>query len=261
MANPLSGGQQVAVPEIAFENKSAKLSDQEALFHIAACDLAMRRDFCPAWNLEPWPCVLYRNVSELPAGSFYPMYILDHIGMEGAVGYHDNSLGYVYGRILAQDSYTATTDDHETKEMRLDPYCNQWREMPGGDFVAFEACDPVQGDRYPVEVTVAGETRTLMMANFILPAWFDKDAPGPYDYMGRLKQPFSMTPGGYLIIRKRGTNTVENVFADHSDHIESLVVQGQVPAFARIIAEVRKEHVALKMADRGSRTYRRHAAP
>jgi hypothetical protein len=45
------------------------------------------------------------------------------------------------------------------------------------------------------------------MSNFVHPSWFEpfKHPPGTkYDHLGLLKKPFSMTKGGYMIVKKKG---------------------------------------------------------
>jgi len=244
--------------EIAFENRSQQLSETDALFQVAACDLVMRRDFAPAWGFEPWPCVLYKSVSSLPPEQCHPMYILDDIGTPNALGYHDDQLNFIYGRVLAQGAGTSVTSDHESKEMRLDPTCDLWVVMPNGDNTAREACDAVEGDTYNVDVTIAGETRTIAMSNFLLPAWFQADSKGPYDFMGLLTAPFTMTPGGYMIIQHPDGST-EDIFADHPSQAAAMSAQGHHPEYVRGYAAGRKLHIALKRNDATSRTYRRHA--
>jgi hypothetical protein len=101
--------------------------------------------------------------------------------------------------------------------MRGDPPCDVWWKMPDGREVAAEVGDPVEGDSYPVTVTIAGHTRTIQMSNFILPAWKDPASKGPYDYLGLLKAPFAMTPGGYMIIRDPKTGETQDVFAAEAD--------------------------------------------
>jgi hypothetical protein len=48
------------------------------------------------------------------------------------------------------------------------------------------------------------------MSNFVHPTWFEpfKHVPGTkYDHLGLLTKPFSMTKGGYVIIKKKGKVT------------------------------------------------------
>ena len=51
----------------------------------------------------------------------------------------------------------------------------------------------------------------IAVSNFIGPRWFSNGA-GPYDYLGNLKAPWQMTPGGYLI--KRNAGVVTQVFGE-----------------------------------------------
>jgi hypothetical protein len=73
------------------------------------------------------------------------------------------------------------------------------------------------------------------VSNFVLPAWFD---PIPvdgakFDWLGKLSKPFSMTKGGYVIVRNQGS--VSQVFGE------------EFPAWKK----------ALKLEKLGSRTRRR----
>jgi hypothetical protein len=48
------------------------------------------------------------------------------------------------------------------------------------------------------------------MSNFVHPSWFEpfKHPPGTkFDHLGLLKKPFSMTKGGYVIVKKNGKVT------------------------------------------------------
>lgn len=40
------------------------------------------------------------------------------------------------------------------------------------------------------------------VSNFVLPAFFNRWADGPYDYLGVLKAPFSLAKGGYAILQR-----------------------------------------------------------
>src|ERR1041384_6574844 len=59
--------------------------------------------------------------------------------------------------------------------------------------------DPVEEDTFLVN--------GIPMSNFVHPSWFEpfKHPPGTkFDHLGRLTKPFSMTKGGYVIIKKNG---------------------------------------------------------
>ncbi len=40
----------------------------------------------------------------------------------------------------------------------------------------------------------------VSVSNFLLPAWSDHMAKGPYDYLASLPRPFSVSPGGYEVV-------------------------------------------------------------
>src|SRR5262249_8934216 len=93
----------------------------------------------------------------------------------------------------------SVTACHELFEMVIDPIANLWAEAADGTEFAYEMCDPVEEDTFPVD--------GIAMSNFLHPAWFEpfKHLPGAkFDHLGLLKKPFTMTKGGYVIIKKTG---------------------------------------------------------
>lgn len=50
---------------------------------------------------------------------------------------------------------------------------------------------------------------TVTLCNFVLPSWFDQDAPGPYDALGLLKAPYTLLPTGYVVKMAAGKETEE----------------------------------------------------
>src|ERR1043165_3954414 len=84
-------------------------------------------------------------------------------------------------------------------EIVIDPIANLWAEAADGTEYAYEMCDPVEEDTFLVD--------GIEMSDFVHPAWFEpfKHPPGTkFDHLGLLKKPFSMTKGGYMIIKKKG---------------------------------------------------------
>lgn len=222
------------MPEIAFFLRSGRLSNADLDFYVEACNLQIEQHFAPAWSLEPWPCTAY---SDLPLQGAHPIAILDDVGDPGALGFHSDDLGSIYGRVMAQGADTASTMSHEACEMMADPSCDQWRPMGNGYDTCLEVCDAVEADSYPIDVTLFGQTRQVLVSNFLLASWFDPNGKAPFDYMGRLNAPFAMTPGGYMVVRDPNGN-VSQVFAKNST------------------AAQRARHAA-KFLDPMSRTYRR----
>lgn len=194
--------------------KSA-MTEEDLAFQIAAVDVQLRDHFCPAWGIDYWPAQSYL---ELPkqADLYHPLFVMDDIELDGAAGYHDAILTYIYGRVVTPvDARDATVMSHEALELRGDPNCDLWAPMAGGRLTAWEACDAVQGDSYPIVASIAGRSRPIEVSNFVLPSYFVPGSQGPWDWMGRLLGPAPhMTPGGYIIARSPGSTNVEYIFAD-----------------------------------------------
>jgi hypothetical protein len=86
--------------------------------------------------------------------------------------------------------------------MAIDPLANLWAEAPDGTEYAYEMSDAVENDTFLVD--------GIAMSNFVHPSWFEpfKHPPGTkFDHLGLLKKPFSMTKGGYVIIKTNGKVT------------------------------------------------------
>jgi hypothetical protein len=75
-----------------------------------------------------------------------------------------------------------------------------------------ELGDAVENDGYAI--TPALNAHPVHVSNFLLPSWFDAQPPhgARFDYMGKLKAPFTMDAGGYVITMVNGE--VSQQFAD-----------------------------------------------
>lgn len=187
--------------QIALVTHSTAVPDHELAF-IAEAVNAQVIECAQAWGVEPTPVVFYSTAQGLPARNCRIMDIVDNIDVPGALGYHTNDAGVVYGRVLARNVIdTGITISHEALEMLIDPSAAEWRAMPDGFAVAKEVCDPVQGDVYPVDVELGGEWRRPLLSNYVLPRWFTPGATWKLDRLGRVTEAFQMTAGGYMIVR------------------------------------------------------------
>lgn len=187
--------------QIALVTHSARVPDLE-LAAISEAVNAQIIECAETWGVTPWPVVFYSTAQGLPAESCRIMDVVDRIDIPGASGYHTSEWGVVYGRVLAADVMsTAVTISHEALEMMVDPNANQWIPMPDGFATAKEVCDAVQGDAYSIDVNVAGVGRTVMLSNYVTPAWFYPGTSTRFDRMGKLAARFEMSPGGYMICR------------------------------------------------------------
>lgn len=199
LAEHQTGGEQTM--QQALHNSSARVSNLDLVL-IAEAMNAQGVEVARAWDLPPQPVVFYDRTDRLPVDMVRILDVVDRIDVPGAIGYHTNEAGVIYGRIASGDGVNVTAT-HEGAEMAVDPACAAWRPMPDGFAVALEVCDPVQGDAYPIDVELGrlGIQRTIMASNWVYPAWFTDGAPGPYDRMGLCTRPFEVRPGGYIIVR------------------------------------------------------------
>jgi len=161
--------------------------------------------FLPVWG---YPVKLYNT--DAPKPSDWQFIYFDDADTAGALGYHDlthkgQPISKVFVKTtLAANELVSVTACHELFEMVIDPLANLWAEAPDGTEYAYEMSDPVEEDTFLVD--------GLEMSNFVHPSWFEpfKHPPGTkFDHLGLLKKPFSMTKGGYVIVKKKGKVTQE----------------------------------------------------
>lgn len=199
--------------QIGVINRSS-LADRDVAYMAEACN-AQVIECAQAWGVTPTPVVFYATPDGLPAVEVRLMSIAETIDVPGAAGYHDDDFGVIFGRVLNQGPVqTCVTLSHECLEMLIDPTCTEWRplDVRGDRSVALEVCDPCQADTYAVTPTVLGESRQMLVSNYVLPRWFDPAGVGLFDRLGRIDAPLAMSPGGYIIVREKNGDIV-NVFA------------------------------------------------
>lgn len=182
---------------IAFVNKSTLVTDSDVAKMAAAISFQLVNDVCPKYGFEPcfcFPC------NDPPETVIPQLVFFDDADQADALGYHElapNGLPYakVFVNTTNEDGgIVSLVASHEAIEMLVDPNANAFRSMPSGSSLAFEACDPVQGA--PL-YSYAG----IQLSNFVLPAYFDIGSAGPWDYLGVLKGPQTVAPGGYQILK------------------------------------------------------------
>jgi hypothetical protein len=106
--------------------------------------------------------------------------------------------------VVAMKTSTGTFLAEGMASHNCDPYCNLYADADGTRSIAVEIGDPVEADVYVVPVSGVKVT----VSNYVLPRWFDPAAVhGPFDQMGHLTAPFTMTAGGYLIVMEDGQVT------------------------------------------------------
>jgi hypothetical protein len=159
--------------------------------------------FFPIWG---YPVRLYNTAIAKP--SDWQFVYFDDADTAGALGYHDLTIkGQPVSKIfvkttLADKQLVSVTASHELFEMVIDPVANLWAQAADGTEYAYEMSDPVEEDTFLVD--------NVLMSNFLHPSWFEPfkhPAGTKYDHLGLLKNPFTMTKGGYMIVKKKGKVT------------------------------------------------------
>ncbi|MDQ6870043.1 MAG: hypothetical protein M3178_17450 [Pseudomonadota bacterium] len=161
--------------------------------------------FLPVWG---YPVKLYNT--DAPKPSDWQFVYFDDADTAGALGYHElthdgQPISKVFVRTtLAVNELVSVTACHELFEMVIDPLATLWAEATDGTEYAYEMSDPVEQDTFLVD--------GIEMSNFVHPSWFEpfNHPPGTkFDHLGLLKKPFSMTKGGYVIVKNKGKVTQE----------------------------------------------------
>jgi hypothetical protein len=216
---------------IAIINDSTLINNTDMVKMTGAVGKQNAWHTAPAWNQKPATISFYADKTKVPAHAWV-VSMLDNSTQAGALGYHSEDNDVIDAFIFAkpvldnggvvlhdpknnQNLSVASVLSHEVCEMFGDPFANFWADGPTiaqGSEYALELCDAVEGDSYDITLTT-GEL--VSVSNFILPQWFNQEATSkdaPFDYLKKLSRPFSMTPGGYLIVAQGGT--VSQVFGE-----------------------------------------------
>jgi hypothetical protein len=163
--------------KLAVINESKRVTASEVGLMVAA----VRRQAHQAARLIDRYVPSIRTARGAPVGSV-PLLIVDNVLDNGG-----SALGDRGDPSLSVSAVLS----HEVLEWWYDPACNDWSDR-GRSSVAKELCDPVENDYYLID--------GVAVSNFVLPAWFNSlDKRGPWDRLGRLFGPFTMTHGGYWI--------------------------------------------------------------
>jgi hypothetical protein len=187
---------------IVVVNESTKVTRAEAHAMTRAVGYQMHHHVAPSWNLQSPHMLAVDALKDAPEDALI-ISLLDHADQADALGYHDLTPdGRPYARVFVEPSLqnnapVSSVLSHEAAEMLVDPLINAWSSDADSALWATESSDPVEDDLY--DVTVYGEK--FQVSNFVLPEWFTSTpAPGAqFDYLGKLKQPFALTKGGYAI--------------------------------------------------------------
>jgi hypothetical protein len=177
----------------------------------AAVTEQVHRDLAPAWDRLPVEIAVAPDVDA--PGDAIPVVIFDDADQAGVLGFHtETPAGRPYARVFATpvlqhgggwtDGPVAVSSvvSHEVTELIVDPAINLWAGDHAQTAYALEVADPVENGSYAIAV----RDESVAVSNFVLPAWFDARAPGPYDHLSRVTGPFELDAGGYAIVAPEG---------------------------------------------------------
>lgn len=223
---------------ISITNVSSKITDAEIAAAVPAFGKQIANDYAPVHGQG---CA----IESVPKGTKPNGNVIVFLGgppdVDGALGYHDvdrdgsvtGVVGIAYIKVFEVDGYDwRTTLSHEYLELLGDFAAGTWDDMKDGlKDVAHELCDPVEGDTYEID--------GVPVSNFVYPAYFNPYASSDdkLDHLGKLSAPFTMTAGGYLIVRTEPGKTSE-VFAKHPRAVQ--VQAGVTVLFGTKFPEHRK---------------------
>ncbi len=204
---------------VLLQSEQKLVTPEEARTMTRAVAKQVKLHAAPIWDKTPAAVVFYSDPSEVPDGA-HGISIVDTIDNvpEGVLGFHtEDDGGKLWGivaakppldsgaNVLTGDWSVSSVLSHEVLEMFVDPNCNLWANNEKGRAYSYEVCDPVEAPTYEVD--------GVSVSNFLTPAWFDPlaDKKGTdYDYLGLLKKPFTLLPGGYLVYESAGKEHQEN---------------------------------------------------
>jgi hypothetical protein len=186
-----------AVPTIACINKAKMDMGVDFDRLVPALQSFLDDCFAPIWGT---PAKLIKATK--PRHGAWTMAFLDRPDAPDAEGYHDITLkGLPLGKVFIKPTLdnkdkVSVTACHELCETLIDPAANLWAIGRRGIFWAYEVCDAVEEEEFPID--------GIAMSDFVYPAYFEvfrKRRSTQFDYLNKLTYPFQLLKGGYSEIR------------------------------------------------------------
>jgi hypothetical protein len=207
-----------------YVGRGALAAPRDVAFWVAAVNQQIREHVAPVWGLPPMGVAYYGEIPTLPEGDGAMLGIVNDDGNAESAGWHAAIGRFPFGLVdLGQSRRASATLSHEALEIFVNAYLDRWipNTIIPGRSMALEICDPVQERTYPVRVSIMGETRDVLVSDFVTPAWFGvRNADGSHarTYMSDAGQalelaPFTNATGGYYIAQERGETIYVQSFA------------------------------------------------
>lgn len=200
---------------IYLTNRSTQVTDLQVQQMVAACAKQIAQHIAPAHFVTAAPVLFLPKNATPPTKQARIISVQDVCDDPQALGYHtEDGSEHIWGVVgtkavidqgakpLTGAYAVSSIVSHEVAEMFLDPFCSGWFDSGKGWLAAYEIGDPVQSDYYMID--------GVAVSNFVTGPWFNPLAArgDVFDYMGKLKAPFTMSKGGYLV-QMRGGQTTE----------------------------------------------------
>ena len=252
---------------ISVINQSSRVTNAEVESMTKALGVQYAQHVSPIWGLTP--AVEAVGTGETPTVGSTPAYIIDTPDVPNALGYHDEDANGPYikvfvnpvldngGTTLMGSLSVSAVLSHEGCELLGDPSANRWADGPNGSDYAIELSDAVQGDSYDITLDTGV---VVSVSNFLYPDFFDPNVfPNTkLDYLGKLGLPFTMSPGGYQIVRTEPGNVSQIFGRAHSfEHLEPSNATGVVILFGYAVPDWKKAGILAKYRKTGRRKARR----
>jgi hypothetical protein len=194
----------------------------EALVNIAAAlEHVLQHAFKAAHGLD-YHC---RGGSPTIGANEHKVNLKAQSDVAGAGGYHDDGTVNCFRDGLPSlstgDFAFSVVISHEVFETALDPGANRWAADTTGKLYALEACDAVEGFSFVPPIPDGQPGAGVSISDFLLGAFFDPAAEGPYSHLGKPSGPFkTATDGGadYQIVMSYDPSGEQQVTAIGTVH-------------------------------------------
>lgn len=191
--------------DIALINRTNRIRDARFADILPALQAQITDDFCPAWGVEPVTLRLVGR-AEQPDPAHWKVWLLNTSDVPGDLGYHEADTGTPEAKIYVETdilsgSEISVTISHELLEMLADPTTTRMGPVIDGAQYIVEVCDAVESDTDGYQKL--GLTHSVQVSNFVLPAYYESGAAGPWDFRKLLTAPCpTLRPGGYSMFYK-----------------------------------------------------------
>ena len=168
-----------------------------------ALTIQVERDFAPAWGAMPTQFTVGGRGEKIHffdtehQATDFGWHIVDAHGRPYAHVFVSPSISAGSDWTTGEDSVSASAS-HEALEMLADPAANEYCLDDHRRLWSREVCDPVQADTYRIR---AGGM-SVVVSDFVLPAYFNPWGTRPFDHLDVLKKPFTLAKGGYGVFER-----------------------------------------------------------